>query len=129
MRAVAAVEGAQRGHHAEDRRDPLAIRREAHVVIPLIVDGEGLHAPGYRMHWQRFELRRPRRVHAPEHFEIPPGPIEHGKARVPDRDLDPVVGGTNSHALGRQLIHQLQSVWLDRGMSCAAIGKNHHGIG
>ncbi|NCW28503.1 MAG: hypothetical protein EBV83_09485 [Verrucomicrobia bacterium] len=129
VRAIAAIERVGGRHHAEDRRHPFALRNEPHVVVPLIMHGEGLYAPGHRMHRQRFELRRPGGVHAPEHLEIAPGPIEHGEARIARRNLDPVVGRSDADPLGRQFIHELEALGLDRRVGRAAIGEHHHRVG
>src|SRR5262249_25714117 len=77
----------------ENGCDALHVLDKAHVIIPLVVDGEGLDAARDLVPGEILELRRPPRVDRPERLEVAAHPSQIVLALFALVDLDAVVDG------------------------------------
>ena len=102
----------QRRQVDQDRRHALHVVDELHVVVPLVVGDEGLHAPRRLVLGDLLEVRVPVRVHGPERLEVASHPVEIGVSPLPLRDLDPVM---DRHEAG-----PVRDRLLDGRVHCAA---------
>ena len=83
----------------EDRRHVVRAAQEPHVVVPLVVGGEGLHAAGDLVLGQMLVVGRPVRVHRPVRLEVAAGPFLHVFASLAGGDFDGVVDADQADAL------------------------------
>ena len=100
-RAVRTLQCLGQRHVGEDRGHALEILHEAHVIVPLVVDAEGLHTVPY---WMLLCLKvwGPVRVHRPIEITETAHPLEELVARVAlDR-----LGGPVDHHHADALFHK-----------------------
>src|SRR5271157_4136269 len=75
----------------DDWRDAFYLGTKAHVEIPLVADGEGLHPRGDRVFWQRSDFGLPVRVGRVARLVIAAQPVQELVARLSLGHLDGVV--------------------------------------
>ena len=124
---ILALQGRGRRDGREERGHSLHVRTKAHVVVPLVIDGEGLDAARDWMIWQGLELGRPVRVDGPPGLEVTARPLEHVVAWLTLGHLDRVVDADQSDALVHQGIY-LGEVSVDR-MAAAAVHVQDDRVG
>ena len=96
------------GH--QDRRDAFHLRTKTDVEVPLVLDGERLHAAGDRVLGQRRDLGHPVRVGRVARFVIAADPVQELVAGLALGHLDGVVQAGDAHALVDQLLDDFEVV-------------------
>ena len=104
----------QRRDGAEHRRHALHLRHEAHVVIPFILRGKGLHAIRHRM-LARLHARVPRWVHGIECLKEAAHPVEEVFPLRADPGLHAIMNRREARAaitsrLDVQIVRRLAAV-------------------
>ena len=109
MRGVCAflATGAVRRNRREDRRHVLHAFQKAHVVIPLVLNLEGLRAARDGMSRKLIKVCGPMRIHRPIGFEVAADPLQEFRATFVCGQLDRVMNATEPDAFLHQPAEQL----------------------
>src|SRR5690349_10271107 len=88
VRVVGTLARAFGRHGAEERRDMAVLK--THVIIPFIVNFEGLDAARDRMFGDLLEVRLPRWIDRPKRLKIAADPVQKFRAAFLGRNFDSV---------------------------------------
>ncbi len=125
--AVFALEGSRAGQVGQNGGDALKVFPKAHVVIPFVVDREGMNATGDWMVGEVFEVGRPVGIDRPMGLEIAANPFEE---MIPGRlsgDFDGVMDADQTDAAFDDLTELLE---MPIGiMAIAAVAVKDNGVG
>ena len=124
MRAVGTAERGGRRQVGKDGRNVVRAAQKPHVVVPLVVGGEGFDAASDFVLGQVLVMGRPGWVYRPVRLEVAAGPIRHVFARLAGRDFDGVVDANEAHAFFHEGVELVQ-VFHQR-MALSAVGKHDH---
>ncbi len=113
----------------DDGRDPLHLRPEADVEVPLVGQGERLDAVGDRVAGQAVDIGLPVGVGREPALVVAADPVEELGTALVLGDLDGVVQAHEAHALVHQLLELVEVVALDHGMLAAAVHEEDERAG
>src|SRR4051812_18359049 len=119
--SVRSTQSVRRRNRTQNRRDVPHALAEFHVVVPFVVDFEGVNAARDRMIWQSLEIRGPSGIHRPVGQKVTTNPFEKSVAGRALGHFDRVMSAAETNSFFNELVDNLTALGAIKGMTSATV--------